>query len=185
VRPAAAGRALGLAGVGGRSPLALLACAALSLSCKGNSKHPPEATSASARAPSVDELSPGELAEGEQRAFGLAIPRRMRVSATFPDAVFAVGALRPEDVSNYVRQRVVSEGVETGPSKTVFTKAKLKGAESERTMRIEVVLKDGATELVVRDQTPPPVEPGLSPDERMRKKGLLPDGTPIDKTRLE
>jgi hypothetical protein len=108
----------------------------------------------------------------------------MRVSATFPDAVFAVGALRPEDVSNYVRERVVAQGVETGPSKTVFTKAKLK-AEPQRTMRIEVVLKNGATELVVRDETPPPVEPGLSPEERMRKKGLLPDGTPIDKTRLE
>jgi hypothetical protein len=109
----------------------------------------------------------------------------MRVSATFPDAVFAVGPLRPEDVSNYVRQRVEAQGVETGPSKTVFTKAKLKGADDPRLMRIEVVQKDGTTELVVRDQTPPPVEPGLSPDERMRKKGLLPDGTPIDKTRLQ
>jgi hypothetical protein len=162
-----------------------LSCIVVSCSsCKGNSsKAAPDAAASAASRP-VDELVPGELAEGEQRAFGLPIPRRMRVSATFPDAVFAVGALRAEDVSNYVRERVVAQRVETGPSKTVFTKAKLK-AEPERTMRIEVVLKDGATELVVRDETPPPVEPGLSPEERMRKKGLLPDGTPIDKTRLE
>jgi hypothetical protein len=134
----------------------------------------------------VDSVQPGEIAEGAERAFGLPIPRRMKVRARFPDAVFAVGNIPPERVSNFVRERVVAAGVETGPAKTVFSRATVKSAP-ERMLRIEVVSRPSATELVVRDQTPPPapVDDGLSEEERWRRKGLKPDGSPLDPTRLE
>jgi hypothetical protein len=110
----------------------------------------------------------------------------MKVRARFPDAVFAMGDVPLERVSNYVRERVVAAGVETGPAKTVFSRATVKSAP-ERTLRIEVVSRPSATELVVRDQTrpPSPVEEGLSEEERWRRHGLKPDGTPLDPTHLE
>lgn len=132
----------------------------------------------------VDQLLPGEIAEGDEAAFGLPIPRRMVVSARFDDAVFASGRLDLERVANYVRERVIAERVETGPSKTVFTRATPKKSPS-RIVRIEVTSRGEETELVVRDETRPPAEEGLTPEERWRKLGLKPDGTPLDPTRLE
>jgi hypothetical protein len=108
----------------------------------------------------------------------------MRVRSRFPDAIVAAGDLSAERLSNYVRERVVAEGVETGPAKTVFARATLKSAP-QRVLRIEVISRSGVTELVVRDQTRPPVEEGLSEEERWRRKGLKPDGSPLDPTRLE
>jgi hypothetical protein len=34
--------------------------------------------------------------------------------------------------------------------------------------------------MTIRDVTPPPVEPGLSEEERWKKAGFAPDGKPID-----
>ncbi|MEJ7731679.1 MAG: hypothetical protein WKG00_21015 [Polyangiaceae bacterium] len=145
---------------------------------------PPQAAAAPAPA-SPDELRPGELAEGQERAFGLPLPRHMRISARFPDAVFATGAMSPEHVANYVRERVVADAVETGPAKTVFTRAKLKAGDDKTVIRIEVAQRGADTELVVRDQTPPPIKPGLTPEERMREHGMTLDGKLIDPKRLQ
>jgi hypothetical protein len=144
---------------------------------------PPQAAAAPAPA-SPDELRPGELAEGKERAFGLPLPRHMRISARFPDAIFAIGAISPEHVANYVRERVVADGVETGPAKTVFTKAKLKAGDDKTVMRIEVAQRGADTELVVRDQTPQPIKAG-TPEERMREHGMTLDGKLIDPKRLQ
>ncbi|MCC6556599.1 MAG: hypothetical protein IT372_26870 [Polyangiaceae bacterium] len=164
--------------------IALLACAEGACRRKTEDPPPPPAPSATAPRPPVDAVLPGELAEGSELAFGLPIPRRMRVRARFPDEVSAAGDVPPERLSNYVRERVLSPSVETGPAKTVFAKATVKKAP-ERTLRIEVVAHPGATELIVRDLTPPPAVHGLSEEERWRRKGLKPDGSPLDPTRLE
>jgi hypothetical protein len=149
---------------------------------------PSSASSAPAAAPApkpVDAVLPGELAEGAEKAFGLPIPRRMQVRGTYKDEVIAAGQVPAEQLANYVRQRVLAESVETGPAKTVFTRATVKSAP-QRMLRIEVVARrGGGTELIVRDQTRPPPEPGLTDVERWREKGLNPDGSPIDPTRLE
>lgn len=168
------------------APLALLALAA-ALGCRQKTEAPPPppaTTAAPAPQPRADAVRPGEIAEGTEQAFGLPIPRRMRVRSRFPDAISAVGDLPPERLSNYVRERVVVESVETGPAKTVFTRATLKSAP-QRMLRIEVIARSGVTELVVRDQTRPPIEEGLSEEERWRRKGLKPDGSPLDPTHLE
>ena len=164
--------------------LVLIALAAPGCRKKTEDPPPPPATTASAPRPPVDAVRPGEIAEGTELAFGLPIPRRMRVRSRFPDAIFAAGDLPPERLSNYVRERVIAESVETGPAKTVFTRATVKSAP-QRMLRIEVVSRPGATELVVRDQTRPQAEEGLSEEERWRRKGLKPDGSPLDPTRLE
>lgn len=173
-------------------PLALaalaLACAAATACRSGADAPPPPAPSASAaarRSTSADQVVPGELAEGTDQAFGLPIPRKMRVRLRFPDEIVATGEIPAEQVSNYVRQRVLSERVETGPAKTVFSRATLK-RDPARFLRVEVISRGTrGAELVVRDVTRPPPEPGLSEEERWRQKGFKPDGTPLDPTRLE
>lgn len=154
--------------------------------CKGGSDPSTEPAPAPVEGPRppVDKLEPGELAEGSEKAFGLAIPRAMLIEARFPDAVFAAGEIAPELVVNYVRKRVVSEGVEASPAKTVFPRATLKDAPAS-VVQIEVVARGRATSLVVRDVTRPPAKDGLSEEQRWKELGLTPQGEPLDPTTLE
>src|SRR4051794_12396343 len=66
-------------------------------------------------APPVDQLLPGELAEGTEVAFGLKLPRKMQVSARFADVVVGKTDVPSDQVANYVRQRVSADRVVTGP----------------------------------------------------------------------
>lgn len=140
---------------------------------------PPVATAAA-----VDQVAAGEMAEGSEKAFGLPIPRRMRVTARFSDEVFAVGPLTAEQLANYVRQRVVASRVETGAAKTVFADVTVKGAP-QTPLRIEVYASlSGESELFVQDQTRPQAPEGLSPEDRWKSVGLTPEGKPLDPTHL-
>ncbi|MGK3995776.1 hypothetical protein [Sorangium sp. So ce1024] len=175
-------------GTAARAAAALAACAACAaLGCRGDAGAPapaPAPSGAPTPRPPVDQALPGELAEGVEQAFGLPIPRRMKVRARFPDAVFAVGEIPAERVANYVRTRVLASNVETGPAKTIFSRATVKSAP-QRMIRIEVVSRAHVSELVVRDETRPPPERGLSVEERWRRNGLTPNGKVLDPTRLE
>lgn len=170
----------------------VLTCSSLGAGCRSEPAPPaPERTltARSDEAP-VDHTLPGELTEGTETAFGLRLPRGMTVSAAFATAVFAKGNLAPEHVANYVRQRVTSERVETGPSKTLFLGAKLSraglaAADLGRVLRIDVVNQGGLTELVVRDETPAPIPQGKSQDDILRQYGFGPDGKLLDATTRE
>ena len=50
---------------------------------------------------------------------------------------------------------------------------------------IDVILRNGDTELTVRDETRPPAREGLTEAERWKELGLSPKGTPLDPTHLE
>lgn len=129
-----------------------------------------------------DHLAPGELPEGTETAFGLALPRGFTVTARFDDSIFARGQSSPENVTNYVRRRVEAGATDVGPSRTVFGGARAKGKPNAPFVRIEVVEIPGGTEIVVRDLTPPPIEKGLSEEERWKKAGLKPNGEVLDPT---
>jgi hypothetical protein len=154
--------------------------------CKRRPPPPPQEASpiAAASARPADHALPDEIAEGAEKAFGLPIPRHLRVVGRFDDVVFASGDVAPELVANYVRQRVIAAHVETGPAKTVFTGVTLK-IDPARTLRVDVVSRNGETDLTVRDETRPPARPGLSEAERWKELGLTPNGAPLDPTHLE
>lgn len=164
--------------------LGALGCGKRSSPGPGPLPGPSSVASAAAAPLPLDHALPGELAEGAESAFGFPVPRQMRVTARFPGAVFAAGELTPELVANYVRQRVIAAQIETGPAKTIFNRATLRSGAG-RSMRIDVIGRNGATELFVRDETRPPAREGLQPSERFRQLGLAPDGNPLDPTRLE
>ncbi len=165
------------------------AAAALLLlsACRGGDERRTPSAAPSAKAvPPADQLKPGELAEGTINAFGLKLPRTMALSAQFPDAFFARGSLRAEDVTAYVKERLVAERVEASPLKTVFHGATVKSAPPPaRVLRIEVLARGDHTEIVVRDVTRPPAKDGLTEEERWRELGLTPQGQPLDPTKLE
>ncbi|MCB9588684.1 MAG: hypothetical protein H6718_24960 [Polyangiaceae bacterium] len=163
--------------------LLALVCAA----CNGTPEEvAPAAASAAPSAHPVDHLAKGELAQGEEKLFGLPIPQKMRVERRFLDAAHAAGPVTPEDLSNYVRQRVSVAQVEIGAARTVFPRVLIHGGDPKKIYRIEVSPRSGGgSELEVRDITPAPIPSGLSDAERWRRAGRNPDGTPIDPKKLE
>ncbi|MBM4359313.1 MAG: hypothetical protein FJ096_14520 [Deltaproteobacteria bacterium] len=123
----------------------------------------------------VDSVPEGELAEGTVEAFGLPLPRPMKVKSKLSDTVFATASLSLERVSNYFRDRVEAERIETAPKKTVFSGAKVQG--SKRMLHIEVIARSSnIVDVVIRDQTQKPAPQGLTEEERWRQAGLTPDG---------
>jgi hypothetical protein len=127
----------------------------------------------------VDSAKPGELAEGDEEAFGFPIPREMRVKAKMDDTWLAEGRLHQEHVANYVRDRVDASHVDTGPTKTVFREARLKG-DPNHLYEIEVAVSRAGTALIVRNRTRKPAEPGLSEKQRWEQVGMTPDGKVIE-----
>mgnify|MGYP007063455825 CR=1 FL=1 len=128
----------------------------------------------------VDIADPDELAEGEELVFGFPIPRAMRVEARFDNAVYLVGRVPFASLNNYIRERVAAGTIDTGPAKTVYSKAALK-KDTKKLLELAVSNDYGNIELVVRDRTPKPVEKGLSQEERWRRAGLTKDGRVIEK----
>jgi hypothetical protein len=168
--------------------LLLASClAALSLAaCTSDPPPPPPRppVTAAPAAPAPDRVDPGEVPEGAEQAFGLPIPRAMRVDARFPDAVRAEGPVPLDATANYVRARVVAERVETGPAKTVFSRATLKSAP-DRLLRVEVIAHGDRTEMIVRDETRPPSSDAVKPTDPWNKPGFDPRDRQADPKRFE
>jgi hypothetical protein len=123
----------------------------------------------------IDTTVEGELPEGQVEAFGLILPRRMRIVAQMNDAVFVEGQLRLEHVSNFIRRRVDSDQIETGPSKTVFAEARVKAAP-KNVVEVEVSIVARGVRVIVRNKTRKAAEEGLTEAERWKRAGLTPDG---------
>jgi hypothetical protein len=153
------------------------------LGCAKREVPAPAPAPAPAASVAVDRLLPGELAEGHDRAMGLAVPRDMRLMRVFDHSALARGRVAADLVSNYVRKRVDASAVEIGAARTVFPKAHVKGQPDGKVVRIEVVEDVDSTELLLRDLTPPEVPVGLSEEERWRKAGVVP-GKPFDPNAL-
>ncbi|HEY1958974.1 MAG TPA: hypothetical protein VGH28_25350 [Polyangiaceae bacterium] len=166
--------------------LALVACGHDDVTVVGAaSAHP------SASAVPVDHLASGELLEGSAKAFGLVLPRRMKIDAAFADVVYASGPVESESLVRYVRARV-REGKLVRPDfagdgRTTFDHVKVP-AMPDKEFVVTVGPALGAiasSSLEIRDVTP---QKGPSlPDEtaRWRNAGLAPNGAVADPTHLQ
>ncbi len=164
---------------------------ALVLLASGCRRPPPAhltlAPSASATLPPIDHLAPGELLPGDQRLFGLLLPRGMGVGASEPGTAYAKGPLTPEDVANYVRDRVDNRRIELGAVGTVFSSVHILGGDPSRLYRIDVNPAGAGTELVFHDVSPKPTpipDPHLTDAERWKRAGYTPNGRPLDPMNL-
>ncbi len=134
---------------------------------------------AGAQRQAVDRLLPGELAQSKLLVFGFPIPQGMTVERRFADSVHLVGSVSPSALAAYVRAHAVTGPAELIGRRKVFSKARIRGGDPNRLYNIEIDDSLGTQRLVVSDVTPPPLEPGLSEEERWRRAGYNPDGTPI------
>lgn len=165
-----------------RFTVALVTLAASSGACKRKPPPPP------APPPPVDQLAPNEIVEGTDKAFALPLPRHTRVTGRFDTSVTARSPLKPEDLANFVRARVKEGNVVAGGAATTFEDVVVP-AEPQRRLTIEVrkttLTGDARSEMTVRDTTPPPVEPGLTDEQRWNKAGFDPNGNVLDPKNTE
>lgn len=146
---------------------------------------PPAPIAAPPQATTPDRLPPGELMEGTEEAFGLPLPKKMRIDAAFRDSVHAIGSVDPGVLSNYVRQRVLVSHVEMADKRFVFPAVRIRGGDKDKIYRIEVQDRGHQSKLVVRDITPAPKVEGLTEAERWERAGMTPNGRLIDPNTLE
>lgn len=149
-------------------------------SCKRKQETPPDKP--------PDRLADNEVVEGKERAFGLPLPRLVRVKARFEKTVHVLSPLAPEDLTNFVRARVKDGTVIPGASVTTLADViPLGDPKKMLTIDVRTVrLGDGTrSEMVVRDTTPQPAEPGLTDGQRWHKAGFTPTGKVADPTHLE
>lgn len=135
-----------------------------------------------------DHLAPDEVVEGKEVVYGLPLPRAATVKARFASSVHVVSPLTAEELSNFVRKRVKGGKVTPGATSTVLDGITPRDDVNKR-LSIDIRgLKspDGMrSEMTVRDTTPPPLEPGLSDEERWKRAGLRPNGEVLDPKKLQ
>jgi hypothetical protein len=174
------------------APLASIAAALLALTAAACRKEeatehepaPLPALPSSPDAAPADHLAEGELLEGTEKAFGLTLPRQVKVDSRFVDLVYASGAPRPDAVANYIRARVRYGTVRIGAANTLFEKVQMPEAPG-REISIRVAAGDNGRGCVIemRDVTPPKPLEGSEVD-KWRAVGLSPDGKILDPQHL-
>lgn len=135
-----------------------------------------------------DHLAPNEVVESKEKAFGLPLPRLCDVKARFPATVHVTSPMPAEELTNFVRSRSKGGKATPGASSTLLEGVTPRDDQQKRlTIEIRSFKRADGTksEMMVYDMTPPPVEPGLSDEERFRRAGLKPDGTLLDPKRLQ
>jgi hypothetical protein len=172
---------------GASAQLAFAACL-LCASCHSKAGSTPKGSASAlpqGQAKPLDRLAPDELAAGNAEVWGFAVPRDMQIEHRYVETAHLIGAVKPDALANYVRDRVVVSHVEIGAGRTVFPNAHIKGGAADRVYELDVVPEPGQTRLVIKDTTPIKVVPGLSDAERWQQAGLTPQGRPLDPKKFE
>jgi hypothetical protein len=137
----------------------------------------------------VDHLAPSELLEGDAKAFGLVLPRGVRIDHAFDDVVFASGQVSKEGVVKYVRSHV-REGKllqPAGTERATFDQVRIP-AMPDKQFVVTIEPARGAvatTRIEVRDVT---LAKAVNlPDEAARwaAAGLKPNGQPLDPAHVQ
>jgi len=135
-------------------------------------------------APAPDRLSGEERLPEAETAFGLPLPRGLRLTRAFNDSAYFAGGLPPAAVVEHLGSQLVSSYLELMGTRSVFARAQIKGDAEKRLFRIEVSPISGGSQLYIQNITPPPVPKGLSPEEMWKLAGRKPDGKPVDENQL-
>lgn len=162
---------------------ALWAAAAMAVLCACEKERPEPATRA------ASEVTPDRLPKQQRppetaTAFGLSLPRGMRLTRQFDDAAYFIGRLELTTVVEHLKPHLDAQRVEVKPGYTAFENARLKGDTSEKRLRVGVSAEGPGTQVFVQNVTPPPAPRGVSEAEMWRRSGRNPDGTPMDQNQL-
>jgi len=130
-----------------------------------------------------DRLTHEERLPEAETAFGLPIPKGMRLTRHFGDAAYFSGELPMASVLEHLKEYVEAREVQMMSRRAVFARAYVKGDEARRVFRIEVSETARGSQVHIKNVTPPPATKGSEADLWSRA-GRKPDGTPIDQNQL-
>jgi hypothetical protein len=130
----------------------------------------------------VDHLAPGELVEGPDKAFGVPLPREVRVEWNHPGSVRALGPVSVHALVKYFRTRVAEAHRTEGDTFAELDDVRL-GGNPGHVFRIRMTeLPPRGTLLELDDVTPPPAPDLPNEEARWRQVGLTPQGKVLDPT---
>lgn len=177
-------RGCGLLGFG--LAFALLACAR-GPADDGPQSRPGAAQPEGAPEPAVtpvDHLAPGELAEGTQTAFAIALPRDLQVRRSYVDELVAEGPVSVHALVRYLATRLEGGDLREGNESATFEHVAARG-QPDLELLVRVTSFMGGSRLEIHKVMHPPAS--HLPDEasRWRQVGLTPQGRLIDPSHLE
>jgi hypothetical protein len=129
---------------------------------------------------SADRLQPDEALPEAEIAFGLPMPRGMRLTRYFDDSAYFTGKLDKATVLEEIRSQLLARDVELTEERAVFPLAYIKGDAARRLFRVEVTGNRQGSQVYVKNITPVPAPRGLSQAEIWRRAGRKPDGSLLD-----
>jgi hypothetical protein len=135
-------------------------------------------------APPADHLAPGELIEGSQQAFGITLPRDLRVKGTFVDVVYASGQVSVHALTQYFRARLEDGSLREGAQASTFEHVRVRGKPGLELLVRVAAARDGAN-VEIRNATPPTASPLGDEPSRWKAVGLTPHGRVADPTHLD
>lgn len=164
----------------------IVALLVLGAACKR--KEPPAPGPAPSASVPSDRLAAGEIPEGREKAFTLSLPLHSTVKARFPDSIHVASQHTPEELTKFIAARVKdgtrsSSATETRFDKVVATK------DATKTLVIEIrsapAMTDYKSQIVVKDITPAPEQPGTTDADRWKKAGMTPDGKLLNPKQMQ
>jgi hypothetical protein len=156
---------------------ALCLVASLAVGC--HSKPVASVEEAPAAPSTPDRLTSDEHLPEAETAFGLPLPKGMRLTRHFSDAAYFSGSLDMQSTLDHVRKYVEARDVEMTNQHVVFARARIKG-NAERIFRIEISATPRGSQVHLKDITPPALARGLSEPEIWQRAGRKPDGSLLD-----
>ncbi len=131
----------------------------------------------------ADRIHSDEPRPGREKVFALDVPPELKVTARFADRAQLSARLPLADVSALIQEQLTSGPPHLEGNSLVFSAARFKNDSDKRQYRIVVTERLGRCDVLLADETPPPVTQGLSNEERWQRAGRNPDGT--QKNRLQ
>jgi hypothetical protein len=129
---------------------------------------------------SPDRLNADERLPEAETAFGLPIPKGMRLTRYFDDSAYFSGELDMRDALEQIRGQLLTSNVELMSRRAVFSRAYIKGDAARRLFRIEISATPQGSQVYVKNITPPAATAGLSESEAWKRAGRKPDGSLLD-----
>ncbi len=167
-----------------RASLGCLWAMAVALLCACEAKSSAPSSQARSAQTTPDRLPEEQRPSETATAFGLSLPRGMRLTGQFSDSAYFMGRVELARVVEHLRPHLEAERIEVKPGYTAFENAKLKGDTSDKRLRVGISAEGPGTQVFVQNVTPPPAPRGLSEAEIWRRAGRNPDGTPLDQNQL-
>ncbi len=136
------------------------------------------------RATSPDRLPPGELLEGPDEVFGIAVPRGMVGHKKGPKIAEITGSADYDLLVDYIKARISVRHAEMLEDRLVFPNARILGSK-DRIYELTVRRLPRGSKVTILDVTKLPGTGGLSEEERWKRAGLKPGGGLIDPNAME